>query len=234
MARNKVKLDGVKVALPVLPVEAAGAVAVVLEPQEGGGLVVDPVAEEEVVLDQDVVGEPVGPQDAEGEFVVVDDGAVVPGVVLAVPLEPVVGVALTVEVGRSHPHAHVLQALVAVDASIDIPVLVPDARNSVVVVELNVVAGLDLGVERLALGQLEPELDLVGDGGVTLVVIDGGLHVDGAAGALGVDLGSDKLLVAEVVGDDREGLPGEVSPGLNLDGFGLRHQLNMIDSDHQK
>lgn len=126
------------------------------------------------------------------------------------------------EVGGSNSETDVFKALVGVDAGVEVPVSVVESGDAVVVVDLEVVAGFDLGVDGFAFGQSKEELGLVCDCELALVVSGYDcLDVDSASVALGVDLGSVELFVREVVSEDGVGLLGEVTPGLYSDRFGL-------------
>ena len=172
-----------------------------------------------------MAGDAVGSKDSKGEFVLGDHGPVVPGDVLVIAvevnLESVVGVAGVSEVRRSEPQADVLKALGGVEASVEVPLLAPVFSHSVIELELEVVGGLDLGVEGSALRKVEPQLDLIAHTSAGLILADRHLEVGGAASSLGVDLEDRELVVHEVVADEGEGQAREVSPGVNLDGFGL-------------
>lgn len=112
-----------------------------------------------------MAGDSIGSKDSEGEFVLSDDGSVVPGDVLVIAievnLESVVGVAGVSEMRRSESQTDVLKALGGVEASVEVPLLSPVFSDSVVELELEVVGGLDLGVERSALRKIEPKFDLI-------------------------------------------------------------------------
>ena len=57
--------------------------------------------------------------------------------------------------------------------------------------DLDVVGGLDLGVEGAALGEVEPVLDLIGNFVAILVRLDVDFKIDDALGSFGVDLGGE-------------------------------------------
>ena len=88
--------------------------------------------------------------------------------------------------------------------------------------QFQVVVGLDLSEEGASgLGKGEPEFDLVRQAVPSLVRFDVHLDVESALQALGVDLHGGQLIVHEVVSDQGVVGPWEVSPGINLDTFGL-------------
>lgn len=89
--------------------------------------------------------------------------------------------------------------------------------------QLEVVIGLDLGVDWTLSADWEPEFDLVGKNGACFVSTDVGFDIDGAILSLGVDFHCDEFVVTEVVGEEGVGLPGEVGPGLDFDAFRLGH-----------
>lgn len=87
--------------------------------------------------------------------------------------------------------------------------------------DLDVVGGLDLGVEGAALGEVEPVLDLIGNFVAILVRLDVDFKIDDALGSFGVDLGGEEFVVDEVVGNDGVGLLGPLGPGVVFNAFGL-------------
>lgn len=168
-----------------------------------------------------MAGDSIGSKDSEGEFVLSDDGSVVPGDVLVIAievnLESVVGVAGVSEMRRSESQADVLKALGGVEASVEVPLLSPVFSDSVVELELEVVGGLDLGVKRSALRKIEPKFDLITHTSSRLILTYRHLEVGSAASSLGVDLEDSELFVHEVVADEGVGQTGEVSPWIDLD-----------------
>lgn len=89
-----------------------------------------------------------------------------------------------------------------------------------IIVELEVVVGFDLGVDRTCFGDSEPKFDFITDC-IALFSRESGLDVDSAAGTLGVQLHSSEFVMHKVVTDDGVGLTGEVCPRFNLNGFRL-------------
>lgn len=129
-------------------------------------------------------------------------------------------------VGGSQTKADVFKGFVAVESGVEVPLLVEVLGQAIVEVEFEVVRGLDFGVEGATGGKREPELDLIGDGPADLFILDGGLEIEGAPVALGVDLEGGELVMDEVVVDDGVGIPGEVGPGVDLDALGLGHLIS--------
>lgn len=168
-----------------------------------------------------MAGDAICSKHSEGDFVLSDHSSVVPGDVLVIAvevnLESVVGVAGVSEMCRSESQADVLKALGGVEAGVEVPLLAPVFSDSVVELELEVVGGLDLGVEGSALGKIEPQLDLITHTPSGLILADRHLKVGSAASSLGVDLEDSELIVHEVVADEGEGQTGEVSPWIDLD-----------------
>ena len=201
------------------------SVFVVFNPQEGVDLVADLVREEEVAFGEDLAADVEDEHISEGELVFGYNCAVVPGevvlVVLEIHLESVVGVAVLALVARSKSEAGVGEGLGEVEGGVEVPLLVPLLDDAVVEVDFDVVAGLDLGVEGAALGEVEPVLDLVGDFVAAFVGFDVDFEVDDALGSFGVDLGGEEFVVDEVVGEDGVGLLGPLGPGVVFDAFGL-------------
>ena len=182
------------------------SVFVVFNPQEGVDLVADLVREEEVAFGEDLAADVEDEHISEGELVFGYNCAVVPGevvlVVLEIHLESVVGVAVLALVARSKSEAGVGEGLGEVEGGVEVPLLVPLLDDAVVEVDLDVVGGLDLGVEGAALGEVEPVLDLIGNFVAILVRLDVDFKIDDALGSFGVDLGGEEFVVDEVVGND--------------------------------
>lgn len=217
---DHVELEVIEVSAEVSPVEPGLSEGVVGESEEGGSVIINFVTEEQVILDEDVAGDPIGSEDSEGELVLGDHGSVVPGdvfvIAVEVNLESVVGVAGASEVGRSESQADVLKALGGVEASVEVPLLAPVFSDSVVELKLEVVGGLDLRVEGSTLRKIEPQLDLITHTSSSLILTDRHLDVGSAASSLCVDLEDGELVVHEIVADEGEGESGEVSPGIDL------------------
>lgn len=212
----------VEVAGGISPVEPALAESVVLETQEGIGVIVNLVSDEQIVLDEHVAGDAIGSQKSEGELVLSGNSPVVPGKVvlsvgIVINLDTVIRVADTAQMGSSDSDADVLQSLGSIDTGVEVPLAAPLLSHSVVQKHLQVIAGLDLGEQGAALGEVEPELGLVASGQAALILTDGCLEVDGALGALGIDLCHEELVVDEIVIDEGKGQAGEVGPGIHLD-----------------
>jgi hypothetical protein len=156
MLGDEVDLPRVQVVDDLVESEGSLAVLVVLEAEEGIEFVVDLVGEEEVTLGEDLGADVVDEHVSEGELVVGDDGAVVPGDVaiggVEVDLEAVVGLAVFAEVVDAEAEVGVAEGLGEVEAGVDIPLLVPPFNNTVVELEAQIVSGLDLRVEGPTLG----------------------------------------------------------------------------------
>jgi hypothetical protein len=237
---DDVELEDVEVSAGIAPVEPGLAVSVVFGPEEGSGVIIDLVAEKQVVLNQDVAGEPIGADQPERQLVVSHHCPVVPGqVVLVVGLvvdpQSVVRVAHLVQMGSAETQTDVVQSLGGVEACVQVPLLSPVLGDAVVQLQLDVVVGLDFGVQGPALREVEPEFSLVADrpGGLGvcalgLLLADGSLDVHGALLALGVDLRDEQLVVDEVVGEEGVGLAGEISPWVNFNRLRLGHFINLI------
>jgi hypothetical protein len=85
----------------------------------------------------------------------------------------------------------------------------------VIIVNFQVIRRFEASVDSSILFKREPQLNLITERTHScLVGIDGGLNVDIAGCAFGVDLEDCKLLMNEVVSDERVWLSGEVGPGL--------------------
>ena len=167
----------VEVGAGIAPVEAGLAVALVFEAQVGAGVFVDVVAEEQIVFGEDMAGESVGSQHSEHVLSLGDDCPVVPGVAVpavsvVVDFEPVVGVAGVAEVRGAEPETDVFQRFGSIKTSVKIPLLAPAVSDSVVEQHLQVVVGLDLGEERPALREIEPQLGFVAGRESSLVLAD--------------------------------------------------------------
>ena len=201
------------------------SVFVVFNSEEGIDLVADFVCEEEVAFGEDLTADVEDEHVSKSEFVFADNCAVVPGqimlVVLEIHLQSVVGVAVLALVAGSKSEAGVGEGLGEVEGGVEVPLFVPFLDDAVVEVDLDVVGGLDLGVEGAALGEVEPVLDLVGDFVAAFVGFDVDFEVDDALGSFGVDLGGEEFVVDEVVGEDGVGLLGPLGPGVVFDAFGL-------------
>lgn len=128
----------------------------VLNSCEGINFVVDLVSEKEVGFLEDFAGDTVGDHVAEGEFVVANVSSVVEGqvsiVLVEVDSESVVGMAVLAFVGGSQSQTGGVEALVYVEGGVKIPFFIPSFNNTIVEVQLEVVGGLDFGVEGAALG----------------------------------------------------------------------------------
>lgn len=167
----------VEVGAGVAPVEACLAVALVFEAQVGAGVFVDVVAKEQIVFGEDVAGESVGSQHSEHVLSLGDDrpavpGVAVPAVSVVVDFEPVVGVAGVAEVRGAQSETDVLERFGSIKASVKIPLPAPVVSDSVVQQHLEVVVGLELGEERPALREIEPQLGLVAGRESSLVLAD--------------------------------------------------------------
>lgn len=211
----------VEVGAGVAPVEAGLAVALVFEAQVGAGVFVDVVAKEQVVFGENMAGESVGGQHSEHVLSLSDHRPVVPGVaVLAVSavvdFEPVVRVAGIAEMRGAEPETDVFERFGSIKSGVKIPPPAPVVGDPVVEQHLEVVVGFDLGEERPALREIEPQLGLVAGGEAALVLADRHLEVHAAFCTLGIELGHEELLVHEVVPDEVVGQPGEISPGIDF------------------
>ena len=169
-----------------------------------------------------------GSHESKVELVVGEYGSVVPGeIFLAVgseiDLEAIIREAFFASVSSTEADADIFEWLIAVEGGIEIPFAVPFFNYSVVVVYLQVVIGFDLGVEWAVAEDGEPEFDLIRKGRNTFVNTDVGFDIDGTFLTLGVDLDSEKLIMAEVVGEEGVGLFGEIGPRLDLDALGFGH-----------
>lgn len=212
----------VEVATGISPVESTLAESVVLQTQEGIGVIVKLVSDEQVVFDKHVAGDAIGTQQSEGELVLSGNSPVVPGKVvlsigIVVNLDTVIRVADTIHMGSSDSNANILQRLGSINTGIDVPLAAPLLSHSVIQQHLQVIAGLDLSEQGTALREVEPELGLITSGKSALILADGCLEIDGTLCALGVSLGDEELVVDEVVIDEGVGQTGEVGPGIHLD-----------------
>ena len=225
MPANNIKSVGVKLLGNFGDAALVLSVFVVFNSEEGIDLVGDLVCKEEVAFGEDLTADVEDEHISEGELVFVDDCAVVPGevmlIVLEIHLESVVGVAVLALVAGSESEAGVGEGLGEVESGVEVPLFVPLLDNAIVEVDLDVVGGLDLGVEGAALGEVEPVLDLVGDFVAILVGFDVDFKIDDTLGSFGVDLGGEEFVVDEVIGDDGVGLLGPLGPGVVFDAFGL-------------